>query len=163
MNVLHDYQGRMTPHELGFWAAVYNTLNEQHDLWHGHGVTWDVFIADPEHYNHWIRIYFANSALLIHRHQGGRVLLSVFLLNPALCLLSAMERANNLRYPDVRELLPKQSVAAAMVLWTDSPCGRHGQLRGNRYVQALKPHGHECIGKYKTRGGHRKATGRACG
>lgn len=151
--------------DLSYWAAVYNKLNGQHDLWHTHKITFDQFIADPEHNRHWITVYFANPALLVNRPHGAAVLLQSFLQAPDYLLISVL-MAESLRIecqPTARELLPKQSVAAALVQWTAEPHDERLHLHGDRYVQPLKRHGHECIGKYKTHGSHRKAAKVAAG
>jgi len=141
---------------LAYWAAVYNKLNRQHQLQKTHNIAFDEFIKQPEHYQHAITMYFSNPALFINRRNGSSVCLAFFLQNPDEILL-ALLMGESLREeiePDTRELLPKQSVAAAMIWWSDSSVDERVGWFGDRYMERF--HHYWAPHKYKTRGGHKK-------
>jgi|GEM_PF-1382976 len=141
---------------LCYWAAIYNQLNYQHQLQKTHNIGFDEFIKQPEHYQHAIAIYFSNPALFINRRNGTSVILKFFLTDPDGILMALLmgEAMRDEFEPDVRELLPKQSVAAAMVWWTDSNQDERISWFGDRYMERF--HHHFAPQKYKTRGGHKK-------
>lgn len=146
----------MTNQQLGYWAAVYNKLNRQHDLWRQHGISFDAFIKSPDYHQYWITLYFANPALLINRPHGAAILLPFFLSDPNLILLSAL-MADSLLHdhePEQRDLLPRQQAAAAMLWWSDSMTDRQVELRGNRYMEPF--HHYHAPHRYKCGHHHRK-------
>jgi hypothetical protein len=91
------------------WHPVYTRLNNKHDLYGAHDVSFADFLKDPEFMERWIPIYFDNSHYLARRRSDVAISLKNFLDNGApLVLLGAQVIDQEEREAVGEELLPGQ-------------------------------------------------------
>lgn len=156
--------------------ARFKRLEARFNIESRHDVEFLIFIKNPDYFEKWIHIYFANPALFVNRPHGGRVHLRPLLVNgpdDVLLALLIAERTEADFPEEIKPLLPRQLVAIAR-LWpffdscyaSASDWIRDAQdkliggkkismaaVHGNRYIQPIKRF--EPTAKWKSRGGRR--------
>ena len=89
------FVGPSTRRRLDDHVSRYLRLNQKHRL-DQQGVSLSVFLPNPEHYQHWITVYFDNHAVF-----KDRVELAFFIGNePALILKSLLEHRRSMQVPE---------------------------------------------------------------
>jgi hypothetical protein len=104
-----------TDHDVEEFGERFCRLDERYQV-RAQGVTFELFMTAPEQNERWIRLYFANPALLARRREGASVTLKAFLDNgPQLVLCGAMEMDAQQREAlgeAAEQLLRRQQIAA---------------------------------------------------
>lgn len=117
-----------------YWFDAYDTLNTAHNL-ELQGVSRQCFLRNPEHNEHWIKVYFSNSALFT-----GRVGLRFFLDNDPAGILKALL---NQRKCVPAELDNAVKARRRLKRLRDDTFGGDKQfatvsMRGGRFIQPIK-------------------------
>lgn len=123
------FVGPSTRRRLDDHVSRYLRLNQKHRL-DQQGVSLSVFLQNPEHYQHWITVYFDNHAVF-----KDRVELAFFIGNePALILKSLLEHRRSMQVP---EALCMSALTGAE--FSDA-AGPDVCFRGGRFIQKIKHH-----------------------